>query len=421
MAAGHSFLFSVVKSGNKVYLNRIKEFLFNDKAAPGESMSEKQLYQYFTKHVLDFRTLPSPTTLRAAGIEYADTDQPPEYYVQELKKRAVYNAFKTFGKEVTPLLQADFAVDSVYEALTKFSSVVSDIEISDQYKTMVEIGKEIEAQIETRKNGTPEAYVPFGWKSLDDATGGLSGGDLAYFIARPGVGKTNIMTYAAHHAWTQGFSPMLLTMEMTDIQISRRIYGLEGQFNPDAIRRGIPEQIVEQKLGAALESFNTGKPFHVICGQTKQTVESITALVDELRPDVLYIDAAYLVSMNGPSKSAWEKIAAVSERLKQVAISRNIPIIMTVQFNRDAAKSKRFELDTIAGSDAIGQLASVVVAIREGEDSYKETRRVLSIIKNREGAITEFEINNRFNPPDFTEIEGGASNLNSGEEESFEL
>lgn len=420
MAAGKQFLCSVIKSGNRNYLNRVKDDLFFDKPTSGEALSEQAMLDFIRNHVLLYRVLPSPAVLAGAQIDYSDTDQPPEFYVQELKKRSVFNAFKKFDTTIKPIIMKDFDLDKVYEAINVFSNQVSYINMSDKFKTLSELGREIEQQIDARKSGAPEVFIPFGWPTLDGLTGGMAGGDLAYFIARPGIGKTNVLSYTAHHAWSQGFSPMLLTMEMTDVQIARRIYGVQGQFNPDAVRRGIPDVEVERRLGAAIQTFDNGAPFHIICGQTRQTVESITALIDELQPDVVYIDAAYLVSMNGPSQKTWEKLAAVSERLKQVAITRNIPIIMTVQFNREAAKGKRYELDTIAGSDAIGQLGSVIISIREGDEPYTDSRRTLNIIKNREGGVAEFDINNRFDPPDFTEIVVGSMGSDT-EDEEFKL
>jgi replicative DNA helicase len=130
-------------------------------------------------------------------------------------------------------------------------------------------------------------------------------------------------------------------------------------------------------------------------------------MVDELRPDVLYIDAAYLVSVNGSSAKMWEKLAMVGERLKELAISRDIPILQTVQFNRDAVKTKTFDLHTIGGSDTIGQLGSVIYAITEAEAPYNETRRNISVIKNREGSVAEFDIHYTFDPPNFTEVTVG--------------
>jgi hypothetical protein len=37
-------------------------------------------------------------------------------------------------------------------------------------------------------------------------------------------------------------------MEMTDVQLARRIFGIAGKFNHDAIRRDIPDNEVENAL-----------------------------------------------------------------------------------------------------------------------------------------------------------------------------
>jgi replicative DNA helicase len=737
MSFGKSLLCAIVKSGNKNYLNRINDDLLLDKPSSGDSLSEKQLLQEFRTHILSYRTLPTPDVLKNKGIEYVETTQPPEYYLEEIKKRAVYTAYKNFQRDITPHLQAGLKYDDVVPLIINFHNRVAKLTTADNYKSVKQLGKEIEHELEQRMNGAPEVFVPFGWETLDEKTGGAGAGDLCYFVARPGKGKaiavyepvlmadgsfkqmkdvsvgdklasidgddnyvygvhtqgvrptykvtfadgrsvdadeqhlwkvdckyfdgprimstievlrwmtkakryskalfvetfsgvfgdskpfidpytlgiligdgsltqdvrfttmdshitqmvnynlleghtiseygkkgeaidyaivnhngknqykellisrgllgkkstekrlpdevylwsyedrlallrglmdsdgtvsgsptigfsnkellddviklvrslggkaqvqktkktsdldhyrctivfdrteifslerkksksvshtthnpkhlrfesieyigevetkcigvthssrmfivgdyipthnSQLITHMSYHAWSQGFSPLVLTMEMTDIQIARRLYGIKGGFNHDALRRGIPDSSVNNKLTESISAFENGPEFNVICGQVRQTVESITTLVDELKPDVLYIDAAYLINMKGSASSVWEKMAQVGEKLKELAISRNIPIILTVQFNRESTKNKNspnFSLETIAGSDAIGQLGSVIVAIK---DSMYENRRALEILKNREGGVAEFEINFKFDPPDFSEI-----------------
>jgi hypothetical protein len=100
----------------------------------------------------------------------------------------------------------------------------------------------------------------------------------------------------------------------------------------------------------------------------------------------------------------WERLSTVAEQLKTLAITRNIPIIITVQFNREASKTKNFDVATLAGSDALGQLGSIIVAINNAEEPYEETRRSLTMIKNREGAVCEFDIEYSFDPPNFSEV-----------------
>lgn len=406
MSFGKLYLSSVIKSGNKTHLNRVRDELFIDKKGPSDTTSEKDFITFVRQHVMSFKMLPTSEVVRQAGFEYIDTDQPPEYYNQELKKRAVYNAYKAFDSKLRPLLTTQFDLNKAYEHITEFTSTVSKLSVVDSYKSLAELGTEIQQQIEQRKNGNPDVFIPFGWPTLDKLTGGVTGGDLVYIVARPGVGKSQLLSYCAHHAYSKGFSPLVLTMEMTDVQLARRIFGIAGKFNHDAIRRDIPDNATEKRLNDAIEDIENSKvDFNVICGQVRQTVENIASLIDELQPDVVYIDAAYLLNLKNSNAKAWEKIALIGEKLKEIAISRNIPIIMTVQFNREAAKSKRFQMDTIAGSDAIAQLGSVIIAVQPGEEPYNETRRILEMIKNREGGLTEFEIHYTFDPPAFGEVE----------------
>lgn len=398
MSVGKAFLSSVVKSGNKNYLNRVKDELFID--------SEKNYLQFFREHVLQYRTLPSKGIIESQGFDFFDTDQPPEFYIEELKKRAVYNMYKKFDAAMKPLLTQKFDAEKAVDLITEFTNNVSRMSVADKYKSLTELGKEIQVQIENRKNGNPEIFVPFPWPTIQRQTGGITGGDLVYIVARPGVGKSQLLSYCAYHAWKAGFKPLVLTMEMTDVQLARRIFGIAGAFNHDAIRREVPDSEVEDRLAKAIEDVeNSEVGFDVICGQVRQTVENVATLIDELKPDVVYIDAAYLLNLKNSNAKAWEKIALVGERLKEIAISRGIPIIMTVQFNREAAKQKRFSMDTIAGADAIAQLGSVIIAVQPGPETFEDVRRILEIIKNREGGVCEIEINYVFDPPNFDEIE----------------
>lgn len=406
MSTGKLFLSSVIKSGQKNYLNRIKDELFLDKKGPQDARTERELLGFIRQHVMSYRSLPSQSVLIQSGYEYLETDQPPEYYQQQIIKRSVYNSFKKFVDDMKPAIEHGFDLDKAFDLITGFSNTVSRLAITDKYKSLGELGKEIQGQIESRKNGSPETFIPLGWPTIDKLTGGVTGGDLIYIVARPGVGKSQLLSYAAHHAYTKGFAPLVLTMEMTDVQLARRIFGVAGKFNHDAIRRDIPDSEVERRLNETVDEIEKSETqFNVICGQVRQTVENIASLIDELKPDVVYIDAAYLLNLKNSNAKAWEKIALVGEKLKEIAISRNVPIIMTVQFNREASKGKRFQMDTIAGSDAIAQLGSVIIAVQPGQEPYEVERRSLEIIKNREGGVAEIEINYQFDPPNFSEVE----------------
>jgi hypothetical protein len=78
---------------------------------------------------------------------------------------------------------------------------------------------------------------------------------------------------------------------------------------------------------------------------------------------------------------------------------------MTVQFNREASKGKRFQMDTIAGSDAIAQLGSVIIAVQPGQEPYEETRRNLESSRTEKVLLLKLKSTIHSIHQTFTEVE----------------
>ena len=97
----------------------------------------------------------------------------------------------------------------------------------------------------------------------------------------------------------------------------------------------------------------------------------------------------------------------VIRELKQMAIRFDIPIVLSVQFNRNQKKrsNKALDLGDIAGSDSIPQDASIVLGVRQGQPPFQERQRVIEGMKNREGMDATFAINFGFDPVDMSETE----------------
>jgi replicative DNA helicase len=114
-------------------------------------------------------------------------------------------------------------------------------------------------------------------------------------------------------------------------------------------------------------------------------------MVQEVSPTVLYVDGAYLLKISGKPKASWEIVKETAEFLRQLAADLNIPIISTYQFNRKGKKG----LDGIGGSDAVGQLAAIVIKVEDpegGETWDLKSKKILTFIKGREGEKGKIEV-----------------------------
>jgi replicative DNA helicase len=74
--------------------------------------------------------------------------------------------------------------------------------------------------------------VPSGLPGLDASTGGYQGGDLVTYVARPALGKTYILLAQVRASWGAGYSVLVVSMEMTIPQITRRLGSYALRYQP---------------------------------------------------------------------------------------------------------------------------------------------------------------------------------------------
>ena len=104
----------------------------------------------------------------------------------------------------------------------------------------------------------------------------------------------------------------------------------------------------------------------------------------QLEVDVIVIDGIYLMRPDRHVQSKWERVADISNSLKQGALELGIPILGITQLKRLAGK--RPDVEDIAYSDALGQDADIILSVVPEEE--KRENIVLELIKNRFGDAT---------------------------------
>lgn len=331
-------------------------------------------------------------------------DEPLSYFADKLANRASYNAVLSLHPQfIAAMSRKD--MEAVSEILSQMRSAITRAEERRDVRTLQSLLPDLRDDYEAHRFGRSTG-VPFGYKFVDRLTGGMQDGDIILIVGRPGVGKTYTLLNFATRAWRAGYSPMIISMEMMQLQMARRVVGIMTGLNPDQIRKGT----LDSRKGAYFEHLKAVgdqvirlKPCTFVAGNFMKSVGDIDMLIQEFVPDIVYVDAGYLLTPEKQSRngSRHEEVAAIAEELKQVALRRSVPIVLTVQFNRDesGAKDDRIPLlANIAGSDVLGQVASLVIAVRKGAAPNDETERRYDIIKDRDGVIGGFTTEYVFSP-----------------------
>ena len=357
---------------------------------------EKLAFEYITKHVLQYGALPKLETL--ALHSDADLEKPPEpslYYLEHLKQRYMDLGLRNAVVKATDMLKGDdkdprTAVSIMFNACVDMLRTEKSAHIFDFRDSLLPVMTEHTAKLIESNIG-----VDLGWPYLDTMLGGIRKGDLVSYVGRPQKGKTWFMLYSALHAWEkQGKTVMFCTFEMEGRLIRERLAAMYGHVPAMSLKLGEMLEQDSKKLIARLTTAKQAKnPLWILDAGMATTVPEILAITRSLKPDVIYLDGAYLIQHENTRLDRFRKIDAVAEQIKSI-ICPLAPTLASWQYSRAAAKKKKDDPVTpedIYGSDVIFMVSSILLGIFQADTPETIKRKLIQIQKGRGGEKGEFE------------------------------
>jgi replicative DNA helicase len=367
---------------------------------------EARVYTYVRRHYRRYGTLPTIRTIEEElDVELPEADESPEFYVKKLYDRRMYSAVRQQYAELQRCLR-EFDMDRARDVIASMQSLTRVLHSDNDVRTLREASRAVIERYEFAHRNPGVTGVPTLWSRYDQLTGGYSGGDLITYVARPEVGKTFTMLRHAAGAYISGASVLVVTTEMTIDQIARRYLSLLTGIDPNFIKRGELSNSARRRLEQYVAHIDGADRFHLYSGGMKRRVSDVDVLVQELRPDILFIDGIYLMLCDNRNvRTKADRVSEVFDEAKQLAIARNLPVVATTQFNRVAGrKGKEGSLENIAYSDAISTHSSIIVSLQEGLAGRERDTRCAEFIKGREGESGKVYYSYQFRPVNLDEL-----------------
>lgn len=402
MQEGSKLLLSLIDSGKSGFTD-LMDYQLDETMFKG---SEEELYAFVREHILGYGKLPE----RATVDEWATENQtaipapellvePPQYYYDKMQHRNIKLALKQSLKDAADKVNEDVP----YEALSDLTSSViamTNVRRATKLINFSQVGgKIIKNEFDKVRHPDTEYGLKLGWPSFDNMSGGLVGGDVTSIVGRPAMGKTYMMLYGAINAWKDGKVPLFVSMEMKTILITQRLAALTTKTSATELKMAMVADKKYRRMLKQLYAMKTKNDFWVADGALSATTNDLLILCQQLKPDVLFIDGAYLLQHENLRLSKWDKVSTNAEAIKsQIAEALDIPVVVSYQLNRETTKRKISDVgvENIAYSDSIGQLSSVVLGLFEEESIETKLQRKVRILKGRNGESGEFTINWRF-------------------------
>lgn len=258
-----------------------------------------------------------------------------------------------------------------------------------------------------------ERGVQLPWESMNEETLGLWPEDLALIVSRTGIGKTWATVICARHAWVQTNTKrvLLATTEIAKETVSHRFVALHNRLAYKELRSGKLDAYAEDRMVRGVEAIKDAEGLYLVGGDFDFRIESLAAAIEEVQPDIVILDGAYLLKSEGQTRT--ERTAETFNDLKRLTKRTHLPMLTTMQFNRKVKentdmKGTPVKVENIGLSDVAGWNADLIYGMVQSKDMKADKKMGFKGLKVREGpGNNEFETTWDLDTMNFTEIPKG--------------
>jgi hypothetical protein len=237
-----------------------------------------------------------------------------------------------------------------------------------------------------------QPYVELPYRTLQRHTGGIRPGNICYFSARPGQGKTAHLTNIVKHAVLTGNRVLFYSLEMSEAEVRARFhaalathFGYKGITLNDIRDRRVDLHTYKTFVGELDDRLQqTGGHLDIHTPRDGVTTPGLVASrASEYHLNV--VDYIGLMRADSGSRSVddWRVAASISNDLKSVGLNAHTGMLVATQINRDGDSGKEPpKLKHMSQTDALGQDGDMVVTMRAMPHNVATA---FSLEKNRHG------------------------------------
>lgn len=355
-------------------------------------------------HFKKYEVLPHlETVATSCCINFSSSaDEPIDYWVDQIRERNVYRVLQGGIAQATELMGQKKPI----VALDKLDDIVKQghrLNLSASHIVkLFDLGEQVAKYYEAVKNGEFGIITP--WPTMNSRTMGWHQGEMALFAGRLKTGKTWIILNLALSAWRQGKKSLVVSAEMSQRSLAMRFYSLLCDLTYYRLRRGLLGPQEEKEFYDNVARFKAYDNIYLFGDNFKLSLPEIEAAIVEIKPDIVFLDSMYLMTIPGvPNRM--DKAPIISNETKMMAKRHKIPIVGSMQLSRTAVGKKEGDLDAsmVALSDSFAWDADYLFGMIRNKDMKEAKELMLKTLAIREGDDFELMLHWDFDRMNFGE------------------
>lgn len=210
-----------------------------------------------------------------------------------------------------------------------------------------------------------------------------------------GIGKSTMLMQMAFNAFSSGYTPLIISLEMSAKQILRKFDAMWGHLAYHELKRlTLEDGDVAGWRERAKELRERTNDIPILDSIRGCTPEHVFGETVKHKPDLVIIDYITLMkSSHGRGAAKWHEITEVTQDLKQNALMLGVPVLAAAQLNRagkDDASTENtgYSISIVQDSDIY--LGLTRVRDPQDKDQYLEGQIEAHLNKNRDGKLGKF-------------------------------
>jgi replicative DNA helicase len=262
--------------------------------------------------------------------------------------------------------------------------------------------------------------ISSGFKSIDYVTGGFQPEQLVTMIGLPKSLKSSTLLYMAMMAHAQAKSPLFIGFEMSNAEQRDRLSSLYAKVGLTKILTGTVSMKEHQRVADAWKRLKEmRKAVFSTDMENAMTVSGVQAKIMEYQPDIVFIDAAYLMQSESPKvePGSAQALTEIARGLKMLAQAQHLPIVVTTQATQTRSKGGVLNMYSAMYTQAWGQSSDVLLGqerVEGMDDDQGEVIVRLKVLTSRSGPRAEALLAWNWNLGQVVEIDPMAMQGGSG-------
>lgn len=258
--------------------------------------------------------------------------------------------------------------------------------------------------------------VPTGFKLLDEVTMGLQKQWLITISGRNASYKTWVLTSWALEAWSKGRNVVIFSCEMSEGELTNRVLALGADVPVTNVTLGNMTGQDMTRMQTFVKKMQEPPFGTLILNDNPTSIQEVDLQIEtmmrETPLDIVFIDSAYRMRSDGDSEVVRQ--GNIARQSKDLAKKYDIPVVCTVQLNREFAKANATDKSKskttsggffVYGTDAWNQDSDLVFSLNRPEDYEPFNYNDFIMDKFRHGRPENFILEINLDVPRITQVD----------------